>query len=477
LFKRRNQIMVAIFVVADLSVTLLSFLLAYVLRFEIEGIRSAFEIQHVPPMAAFLNKAYLITITLAWLLVFHFNGLYNEPKRGRSMIDEVFSIISSVILATILLLGFNFFYRKPGYDVSRSFMLIFILLDVVLVSAVRISLRASLNYLRKKGFNQKKVHIAGAGVLGTTFLRKLNSHPHLGFSILGFLDDDQAKVGTQIEGVKVLATLDAVEQVIEELLPDQLYIALPHSAYRRTLEIFSRVQKECVAVKFIPDLLGYMSLKASVEDLDGLPIINISESPFAGWNGMLKRIMDIGLSLVCMIISLPLTAAIAILIKATSRGPIFYSQERMGMDGKSFMIYKFRSMIVDAEHYSGPKFAEKDDPRVTRLGAFLRRYSLDELPQLINVLKGNMSLVGPRPERPLFVARFREQIPRYMLRHKVKAGMTGWAQIHGLRGSETSMEVRVEYDLYYIKNWSLKLDLIILLMTLIRFKRIHQNAF
>lgn len=476
MIKRHNQITIGLFIFSDLLVTYLSLLAAYFLRFHVDFFKASFEIQHVPPLSDFVKWGYMLSIGVIWTMVFHFNGLY-QIKRGRSLIDEVFSIISSVILSTIILLGIIFFYRKPSYDLSRSLIVIFFALDVFLVSFNRVTLRSFLRFLRRKGFNQKKVILAGAGELGKTFYRVLSRHPHLGMNVIAFIDDDPEKIGTLIDEVPVLGTLDKIDLIIEEYLPDQLFIALPHSAHKRTMQVLSLVQKECIAIKLIPDLLGYMTFKASVEDLDGVPIINISESPFAGWNGMLKRFMDVLLSLLGILVTLPFTMIIASLIKLTSRGPVLYQQERMGMDGKPFMIYKFRSMVTDAEEMSGPKFAEKNDPRTTRIGSFMRKYSVDELPQLLNVLKGDMSLVGPRPERPLFVQQFRNQIPQYMLRHKVKAGMTGWAQIHGLRGSDTSMAKRVEYDIYYIKNWSLKLDVVILISTILRFKRIHENAF
>jgi len=475
-FKRYNQVMIAIFILCDLLATYGSVFLAYYLRFHVEAVSNLFKIQHIPPLTDFVKWGYMLSLGFIWIVVFRFNGLY-QTKRGQSLIDELFSIISSVILSTIILLGIVFFYRKPSYDISRSMIIIFFILDIISVSIVRMSLRSSLRYLRRRGFNLKRVFIVGAGELGVTFLKTLSRHTDLGFRVVGFFDDDQTKIGKEIEGVKVLGTLDQVSEVIEEYLPDQVFIALPHWAHKRTVQILSRIRNQCVAVKIIPDLLGYMTLKASVEDLDGLPIINISESPFDGWNGMLKRMMDIILSSIGIIITLPFSLTIALIIKLTSKGPVFYIQERMGMDGKSFMILKFRSMVANAEAVTGPTFAEKDDPRTTRFGTFIRKYSIDELPQLLNVLKGDMSLVGPRPERPLFVEQFRNQIPQYMLRHKVKSGMTGWAQIHGLRGSGTSMKKRVEYDIYYIKNWSLKLDIIILLWTLINFKRIHENAF
>lgn len=476
MLKRHNQIMVAIFVVFDILATYGSLLLAYYLRFYVPTMKSIFVIQHIPPLSDFFKWGYMISMGLVWVIVFHFNGLY-VTKRGRSMIDEVFSIISSVILSTIILLGIIFFYRKPSYDVSRSLIIMFFFLNVLFVSLGRLSLRAFLHFLRRKGLNQKNVLVVGAGELGVTFTKILARHPHLGLNVIGFVDDAPEKIGQTINDIKVLNNIDHLREIIEEYLPDQVYIALPLRAYRKTMKLLSQFQRECVAIKLIPDLLGYVTLKSRVEDLDGLPIINISETPFAGWNSMLKRLMDIVFSFLGIILTSPFTLIISFLIKLTSKGPILYKQERTGMDGKSFMMYKFRSMYIDAEDKTGPTFAEKNDPRTTAIGSFIRKYSIDEFPQLLNVFKGDMSLVGPRPERPLFVRKFKTQIPQYMLRHKVKSGMTGWAQIHGLRGSGTSMEKRVEYDIYYIKNWSLKLDLIILFLTLIKFKRINENAF
>jgi Undecaprenyl-phosphate glucose phosphotransferase len=212
-------------------------------------------------------------------------------------------------------------------------------------------------------------------------------------------------------------------------------------------------------------LMQYMSLRAGVEELDGIPIVNLRETPIQGWNSVIKRGFDIVFSLLFLIVSAPIMAVLALLIKLTSPGPVLYNQKRMGLDGHLFNMYKFRSMHVDAERQTGPIWAKKRDSRRTRLGAFMRSTSLDEFPQLVNVLKGDMSLVGPRPERPPFVQKFRENIPKYMLRHKVKSGITGWAQINGWRGN-TSIEKRIEYDLYYIQNWSIWFDLKILIMTL-----------
>jgi Undecaprenyl-phosphate glucose phosphotransferase len=251
-------------------------------------------------------------------------------------------------------------------------------------------------------------------------------------------------------------------------------VALPLEAHRKMLRILQVVSRECVEVKLVPDILQYATLRASIEDVDGTPVINLSQVPLQGWSSLIKRSMDVVLSLPALAVLVPLLPAVAALVWLEDRGPIFYRQERMGLDGKGFMILKFRSMRVDAESSTGPVWATKDDPRRTRVGRYLRRWSLDELPQLWNVLKGEMSLIGPRPERPAFVQEFKHKIPQYMLRHRVRSGITGWAQVHGWRGN-TSIKKRIQYDLYYIENWSLKLDFKILWMT-VR-KGLRHNAY
>ncbi len=241
-------------------------------------------------------------------------------------------------------------------------------------------------------------------------------------------------------------------------------MALPIEAHKKTLQMLQLMARECVETKLVPDILQYATLKASLEDLDGTPVINLSQVPLQGWNSLVKRGMDLAIALATLPVLVPLLPILALAIWLEDKGPIFYRQERMGLDGKSFMILKFRSMRIDAEASSGPVWAVKDDPRRTRVGGFLRRWSFDELPQIWNVLTGDMSIVGPRPERPTFVREFKHKIPQYMLRHRVKSGITGWAQVHGWRGN-TSIKKRIQYDLYYIENWSLGLDFKILWMT------------
>jgi Undecaprenyl-phosphate glucose phosphotransferase len=288
------------------------------------------------------------------------------------------------------------------------------------------------------------------------------------------VDDDPGKHGSSFFGVPVLGPTREIESIVQERDVHQVFVALPLEAHRKMLRILQAVSRECVEIKLVPDILQYATINASLEDVDGTPVINLSQVPLQGWSSLIKRAMDVVLSLAALAVLLPFFPLLAALIWLEDRGPIFYRQERMGLDGRSFMILKFRSMRVNAESSTGPVWAIKNDPRRTRVGELLRRWSLDELPQLWNVLKGEMSLIGPRPERPAFVNEFKHKIPQYMLRHRVKSGITGWAQVHGWRGN-TSIRKRIQYDLYYIENWSLKLDLKILWMT-VR-KGLRENAY
>jgi Undecaprenyl-phosphate glucose phosphotransferase len=262
----------------------------------------------------------------------------------------------------------------------------------------------------------------------------------------------------------VLGAIKDLEAVLAERKVEQIFVALPLEAHKRMMNVLAMVGSECVEVKLVPDILQYATLKATLEDLDGTPVINLSQVPLQGWSSLVKRVMDLALAAAGLLVLAPVLPLIALAVWIEDRGPILYGQERMGLDGRVFKIWKFRSMRVDAEASTGPVWAVQDDPRRTRFGGFLRRWSLDELPQLWNVLVGDMSLVGPRPERPTFVHEFKLRLPQYMLRHRVKSGITGWAQVHGWRGN-TSIRKRLEYDLYYIENWSLGLDFKILWMT------------
>ena len=476
MIRQRHRTTAGIFLTGDLLATLAAFFAGWFLRFEVEVIPVT---KNVPEFTPYLRLVPAILIL--WPIVFHFHGLY-QNRRGRSRVDEVLTIAMAVLVATVLLSVFLAWYRPPAFPgstqvftFSRAFIGLFALADVVLVMVARMATRFTLHRIRLSGFNVQRILVVGAGALGREITAKIQSHREMGFEVVGFLDDDPGKTGATICGVPVLGTLRQADEVLAAHGIDQVYIALPLEAHRKMLQMIDLMAQECVEIKLVPDVLQYAALRAGLEDVDGTPVINLSQVPLQGWSSMLKRAMDIAMALAVMMALVPIVPLIALLIWLEDRGPIFYRQERMGLDGKPFLIVKFRSMRVDAEASSGPVWAVRDDPRRTRVGSLLRRTSLDELPQIWNVLMGDMSIVGPRPERPTFVREFKHKIPRYMLRHRVKAGITGWAQVHGWRGN-TSIKKRIQYDLYYIQNWSLSLDFKILWMTL-RYALRHHNAY
>ncbi len=466
MIRQRHKITAIIYLVGDLVATVAAFFAAWYLRFEV----SIYPAAEQPDFLRYLSLLPLILVL--WPIVFYFHGLY-QMQRGRSRSEEAINLVVAAILAS-LLLSFAIVWVRPvaradvpyaifGY--SRLFLVLLATLDVVFVVAMRNAIRKVLSRLRLSGHNLQRILVVGAGVLGKEVSKKLLGHRELGFDVVGFLDDDPGKANLRFEGLTVLGNLDAVEEIVQRERIDQIFVALPVEAHRKTMRVLRSVAKECVEVRLVPDILQYATLNASLEDLDGTPVINLSQVPLQGWGSLIKRSLDIVLAASALICLLPFFPFVALAIWIEDRGPIFYHQERMGLDRRSFQILKLRSMRVGAEATTGPVWATKDDPRRTRFGAFLRKWSLDELPQLWNVVRGEMSIVGPRPERPAFVFAFKEKLPQYMLRHRVKSGITGWAQVHGWRGN-TSIKKRLQYDLYYIENWSLKLDLKILWMTL-----------
>jgi Undecaprenyl-phosphate glucose phosphotransferase len=305
---------------------------------------------------------------------------------------------------------------------------------------------------------------------------RMFEHRELGYHVVGFVDDRAGGDHLGYRGLPLLGTLAEAPEIAAREQIDHLYVALPMEEHVKMLDLVEGASRECVDVKVVPDLLQFIALRARLEDLDGIPVINVNDVPLQGVNALVKRALDIAISLVALVVILVPGLLIAWLIKRTSRGPVFYQQTRMGLDGRAFSVYKFRTMPLDAEDDTGPVWADEDDARATAVGRWLRRFDLDEWPQFVNVLKGEMSIVGPRPERPYFVEQFKHRIPQYMLRHKVKAGITGWAQVNGWRGN-TSLEKRIEYDLYYIENWSVSLDLKIIWLTVVRGIFSHRPAY
>ena len=454
-------------VAVDLAATYLALFLSYHLRFNVE----VFPItKGVPPFAPYV--ALFPIVTLIWPVVFYFrNLLQGRPQRSR--VEEVFSVTIAVALAMVVLNAGLAFYRDFTY--SRLVLGIFAVLDIVLVAVGRLIYWNVMAKVWASSRHRRRALVAGAGELGRTVAEKLAQHRELGLDVVGFLDDDPGKVNAKFEGLPVLGANDQLERVVQENRVDLLYVALPIAAQHKTVRLLKLAEPLLLAVRVVPDLLQYYTLHAGVEDLDGIPVINLTQIPLAGWNTFIKRLMDLVLGSLALVVAAPLLAGIALVVWLEDRGPVVYRQLRMGLDGKPFRIVKFRTMIPNAEQETGPRFAIPHDPRITRAGVWLRRFSLDELPQLINVVRGEMSLVGPRPERPEFVARFRKRYPEYMSRHRVRAGITGWAQVHDLRG-QSSIRKRIAYDLYYIDNWSLALDFKIMGLTALRFWS-HRHAY
>ncbi len=456
MIRRRRQIQVGLQLMGDVLATAAAILLAYWLRFtvEIQPVTKG-----VPAISAYLR---LIPVTaVLWPAVFYFQGLY-QRRRIRSRADEAMRVVMAVLLATILLAAGLSFYRS--FEFSRLFLAVFAVVDVILVTLARWTIAAVLGAIRRSGGNLHKVLVIGAGDLGRQVVERLQAHTEYGFSVVGFLDDDPGKQQRRLHGAPVLGTTNDLEGVVNQVDVDQVVIALPLAAHQRTVQLIRRAGQLLLEIKVVPDLLQYYVMRAGVEDLDGLPMINLTQIPLEGWNQIVKRSMDIVGAVVLLVATSWLFPIVAWFIKREDGGPVFFSQVRTGLDGRSFRLYKFRSMEVEASSEVEARWTRSRDPRVTRVGSFLRRAYLDELPQLFNVLKGDMSLVGPRPEQPEYVQRFRERYPEYNARHRVRSGLTGWAQVNGLRG-DTSIRQRVVHDLYYIQNWSVALDLKILWQT------------
>jgi Undecaprenyl-phosphate glucose phosphotransferase len=475
MMRRYNRLLVAFYVVTDALLAMVALLAAYWLRFHSGLIPVT---KGYPDFRQYAQMLPFIAVLVP--IAFNIQGLY-RLRRGRSRVDDFFAVFVGSVLACILglvaLLYYQAYYvadQETYHEVSRYLLVLFLGLNVFLTYMSREIVREILERRWRAGIGLKRVLIAGAGDLGRMMADKVLEHRELGFKVVGFVDDRAAGDHIGYRGLPLLGTLAEIDEIIKRERIDHVYVALPLEEHVKMLGIVEATNREGVDVHVVPDLLQFIALRARLEDLDGVPIISLNDVPLRGFNSILKRIIDVTISATALVLLAPLFVVIAILVKRTSPGPVFYKQERMGLDGKAFQVYKFRSMFVGAEDDTGPVWARDEDPRCTPVGRWLRKLDLDELPQLWNVLRGDMSIVGPRPERPYFVEQFKHRIPQYMLRHKVKAGITGWAQVNGWRGN-TSLEKRIEYDLYYIENWSVALDLKIMWLTLVR--GLHRHAF
>ena len=407
-----------------------------------------------------MTDPQLLPILVVWGFTFRAFDLY-RPQRLASHASEWLDIAKASTLGILVLVAIMTFAFR-SYDYSRVAIAMFWMLSIVAVSLYRAVFREFLRVARRRGYNLRYAVVLGNGEPVANVLRMLRRRPDAGMQVLGVLSD---KRDAFPDDVCWLGGVGDLRAVLDRLVVDSVFIALPHAEYSRLTALLNEIGDDPVAIHFVPDVLGLASLRGGLEEFGGIPFIHLRDSPLYGWNRVLKRVFDLAFGTMGLVLTGPLMLAIAGSSLLVQGRPILYSQERMGLDGRRFRILKFRTMAIDAEAHTGPVWAQADDTRRTQFGARLRRWSLDELPQLLNVLRGDMSLVGPRPERPNFVEAFRRQVPGYMLRHKVKAGITGWAQINGWRG-QTSLEKRIEYDLYYIERWSLGFDLKILLRTL-----------
>jgi Undecaprenyl-phosphate glucose phosphotransferase len=486
MMRRYNRLLVAFYVLSDALLGMAAFAVAYLLRFE-TSIADLIPItKGQPPFWQYVNLLPFIGVLV--VIAFHVQGLY-RLRRGRTRVDDFFAVFVGTSLVVVLGIGgtlyLNEYWQAPDpltgraategrYVVSRPVWLLFLALNVIATYTSRELVREALERRWRAGLGLKRVLIAGSGDLGRLVADKLLEHRELGFKVAGFLDDRAAGDHIGYRGLPLLGTLSEGAEIIRQERIDHLYVALPLEEHVKMLGLVEATSREGVDVHVVPDLLQFIALRARLENLDGVPIISLNDVPLRGFNSLLKRTIDVAISgTALMALALPF-ALVAFLIRRTSAGPVFYTQERMGLDGRAFEVYKFRSMYEGAEDESGPVWARDNDPRCTPIGRLLRRFDVDELPQLWNVLRGDMSIVGPRPERPYFVEQFKHRIPQYMLRHKVKAGITGWAQVNGWRGN-TSLEKRIEYDLYYIENWSVALDLKIMCLTVL--KGIQKHAY
>ncbi len=416
--------------------------------------------------------AALAAIVPGYLILYNTFDLYSS-KRTAKTIYEIFNIIKANTVGLLAVMVVLYAINIP--DFSRGMVGVFYGINIVAESLMRKSVRYGLRRMRRKGYNVKHILLVGYSRAGEEYINKIKANPEWGYEVCGILDD-HVPVGAVYKGVRVTGEIETLQTVLTDNQLDEIGITLSLSDYDRLEAIVKLCEKSGVHTKFIPDYNSVIPSRPYLEDLDGLAVVNIRRVPLNNMANMLmKRLVDIAGALAAIVLCSPFMLTAAIAVKVTSRGPLIFKQERVGLHNKPFQMYKFRSMEVQSDADEKKGWTVKNDPRVTKVGRLLRSTSIDELPQLFNVLKGDMSMIGPRPERPLFVEKFREEIPRYMIKHQVRPGITGWAQVNGYR-VDTSIKKRIEYDLYYIENWSIAFDMKILFLTFFR-GFINKNAY
>lgn len=458
-FDRPNWLPIAL-IFGDPFVVALSLIAAYWYRFD--GQPQSAPLLESPNLGAYLVAIPILVLLYGFALAL--NRQYTS-WRGRSLIDQLFSMYSGIALAGMLILA-AMSLSHVGFQYSRLALAYFLIISAVLMTVERYALRQYETNLRRQGIGTERVIMIGTGMASQMLIRRMTMFPQYGFHVEGVVDGER-EVGSRFAGAPVLGAVSRLPELIRKLAVHQIFLAIPNASDDELLRLIKLCENEKVEFKLVPDLLALMSSPSAEVSIDGLPLIGIRRNQVRGGAALLKRSIDIAVTAVSSLVALPVMAFVALAIRLTSRGPVVFSQERVGLNGRSFKLYKFRSMIDNAEAKTGPVVAQPGDDRCTPVGRVLRRLSLDELPQLYNVLRGDMSLVGPRPMRPFLVDQYSEQLPRYLERHQVRPGLTGWAEVNDLRGAANIAE-RALYDLYYVENWSVILDLKIIVLTALR---------
>ena len=467
LIKDNQKLLNRLHVVVDALALVFSYISAWYIRFK-SGI---FELD---PWFFSLRDYMrsLFILVPAYLILYYVFQLYT-PKRVQGRRLEAWHIIQANVIGMMAFILYLYIMRQP--DFSRLMIFVFFGINICVEVTIRNIIRECLRNMRRQGYNQKHIVMIGYSRATEQYIDRVRANPEWGYIIRGILADNVQR-GTQYKGIKVIGRTENLTIILPENKLDEIVITLGLAEYHKLEHIVGMCEKSGVHTKFVPDYNNIIPTKPYTEDLLGMPVINIRRVPLNNvLNALVKRCVDVFGAMVALILFAPVMAVVAVIIKVTAPGPLIYSQERIGLQNKPFRMYKFRSMVVQDQSSEKKQWTVQNDPRVTPIGRFIRKTSIDELPQLINVLMGDMSLVGPRPERPQFVEQFKEEIPRYMIKHQVRPGLTGWAQVNGYRG-DTSIRKRIEHDLYYIENWTLGFDLKILFLTFFK-GFVNKNAY
>lgn len=460
---QRTEFLIPLLNILSDSIAIIgAFIISYYIRFHFPPFIGLFPFMgEIPPLKGYLILALLVLPV--WLLIFQSRKLF-RPKRIVFIFDEFFLIGRLVTFGIIFSFGLVFFYRVFPY--SRVVFVLVWIISIILITIGRYIVLKYEKTLYNKGKGLKDTIIVGNTQSALDILKKFSEHKYAGFNIVGFIEENNvSREGFLPKELKLGKYADIVE-LVQKMNIETVLVTIPSSQHDKLFVLMKACEGENVEFLMAPDFLEVITSSVRVQEIDGIPFLKIKSIPMNIWNRILKRVFDIAFALSIMLISSPLFIFLSLLVKFSSKGSVFYRQERLSMTGKKFKMVKFRSMVTDAEKNTGAVYVTKGDLRYTPVGEFLRKYSLDELPQFINVLKGDMSIVGPRPEREYFINLFKGKIPKYLERHRVKCGITGWAQVNGLRGSDSSLEKRIEYDIYYIEHWSIIFDLKIIIKTI-----------